>query len=92
LLRRKRVGRTWHASAGRQVSGRLMSINAEMLVLKVWKQTTQFSGGEDWMFASPVQLGGLPWSYPHVGRVFQKAAFPRILFCHHPGIPDIGPT
>ena len=25
--------------------------------LKHWKQTTQFSGPEDWMFASPAQLG-----------------------------------
>jgi integrase len=29
---------------------------------------------EDWMFASPVQLGRLPWSYPWLWRVFQKAA------------------
>jgi integrase len=25
-------------------------------------------------FASPVQLGALPWSYPWLWRVFQKAA------------------
>jgi len=42
--------------------------------LKLWKQTTQFSGPDDWMFASPVQLGRLPWSYPWVWCAFQKAA------------------
>ena len=43
-------------------------------VLKVWKQATQFSAPEDWIFASPAQLGRLPWSYPRVWKVFQKAA------------------
>jgi integrase len=42
--------------------------------LKVWKQTTQFSGANDWIFASPVQLGRLPWSYDQIWRVYQKAA------------------
>ncbi|PYY17472.1 MAG: hypothetical protein DMG60_11570 [Acidobacteria bacterium] len=28
----------------------------------------------DWMFASPSQLGRLPWSYDQVWRVYQKAA------------------
>jgi integrase len=52
-----------------------MSIDSEMLeVLKAWKQTTQFSAQEDWMFASPVQIGRLPWSYPMVLKVFYKAA------------------
>jgi integrase len=34
----------------------------------------QFSAREDWIFASPVLLGRLPWSYPWVLRVFGKAA------------------
>jgi len=56
-------------------SERLMNIDRELLgALKAWKQTTQFSGNEDWMFASPIQLGALPWSYPWVWRVFQRAA------------------
>ncbi len=42
--------------------------------LKLWKQTSQFSAQEDWVFASPVQLGRLPWSYPRVWAAFQKAA------------------
>ncbi len=43
-------------------------------VLKRWKQTTKFSAPEDWVFASPVLLGRLPWSYPWVLRVFGKAS------------------
>jgi integrase len=46
---------------------------AMLMVLKAWKQTTQFSAQEDWLFASPVQLGRLPWSYPRVLQVFKKA-------------------
>src|SRR5713101_7140217 len=48
--------------------------NGLLEVLKLWKQKTQFSGPDDWMFASPVQLGRLPWSYAWVWCVFQKAA------------------
>jgi integrase len=43
-------------------------------MLKVWKQITQFSAPEDWIFPSPVQLGRLPWSYSWVWKVFLKAA------------------
>jgi len=42
--------------------------------LQRWRQTTQFSALEDWIFASPVQIGRLPWSYDQVWRVYQKAA------------------
>jgi len=45
-----------------------------MHALKAWKQTAQFSALEDWMFASPVQLGRLPWSYDQVWRTYRKAA------------------
>jgi integrase len=56
-------------------SGRKMSIDAEMLdILRMWKQTTQFSANEDWMFASPVKLGRQPWSYDQVWRNFLWAA------------------
>ena len=47
---------------------------AIVTALQSWKQTTQFSAPEDWIFASPVQLGRLPWSYDQVWRVYQKAA------------------
>lgn len=55
-------------------SNQRMTIDAEMLdALKLWKQTTQFSANEDWMFASPAQLGRLPWSFDTVLRAFVKA-------------------
>src|SRR5579859_4666609 len=58
-----------------ETSHRQMTIDAGVLeILKTWKQTTQFSAQEDWIFASPVLLGRLPWSYPWVLRVFGKAA------------------
>jgi Ca2+-transporting ATPase len=43
-------------------------------LLKLWKGQTQFAQGQDWIFASPVQLGALPWSYPYVWKVFRNAA------------------
>lgn len=42
--------------------------------LKVWKQTTHFSAQEDWIFASPSQLGRLPWSADSVNDAYKKAA------------------
>src|SRR5208283_3373592 len=44
----------------------LSTVSGLLELMKRWKQTTQFSGQEDWMFASPVQIGRLPWSYPRV--------------------------
>jgi integrase len=65
-------------------SERTMPIGAELLeTLKHWRRTTQFEADGDWIFASPVQLGGLPWSYPQVWRLFQKAA-------EHSGIGKLG--
>jgi integrase len=56
-------------------SGRTLHIDAGLLaILKAWKQATQFSGADDWIFAAPVQLGRLPFSYTGVLHVFQKAA------------------
>jgi integrase len=56
-------------------SQKRMSVDAELLaILKAWKQTTQFPADGDWLFASPVQLGRLPWSYPQILRVFHRAA------------------
>lgn len=55
-------------------SRKSLIIAADVLeVLKRWKQTTQFSAQEDWMFASPAQLGRMPWSYDQVRRMYQKA-------------------
>jgi integrase len=56
-------------------SRRDLHMDGEMLdVLKLWKQSSLFFDSEDWVFASPVQLGRLPWSYDQVWRMYQKAA------------------
>jgi len=56
-------------------SQRSMCIDAAMLdVLKTWKQNSQFSSPNDWIFASPAQIGRLPFSYPGVWRALRKAA------------------
>jgi len=56
-------------------SRRDLVIDGELLVaLKAWKLTSQFAESDDWMFASPAQLGRLPWSYDQIWRVYQKAA------------------
>jgi len=55
-------------------SEQTMTIDAGMLeVLKQWKQITQFSQPEDWVFASPAAIGRLPWSYDQVWRAFLNA-------------------
>ena len=58
-----------------ETSQRRMTLDAGLLeILKAWKQTTQFSAQEDWIFASPAQIGRLPWSYPHILKLFDKTA------------------
>jgi len=42
--------------------------------LKSCKQSSEFSGAEDWIFASPVKLGRLPYSYTGVWRELERAA------------------
>ena len=42
--------------------------------LQTWRQCSEFASQADWIFASPVQLGRLPWSYDQLWRVYQKAA------------------
>lgn len=52
-----------------------LAIDKELLeVLRVWKQITQFSAEEDWIFASPVKLGRLPYSYTGFWRELERAA------------------
>ncbi len=56
-------------------SARTMVCANELLeVLRHWRQTTQFSAPEDWMFASPVKLGRQPLSYTHVWYTLEWAA------------------
>jgi integrase len=56
-------------------SRRTLTIASDLIdVLKVWKQTTEFSAPGDWIFASPVQIGRLPYSYTGVKQELQRAA------------------
>jgi integrase len=41
--------------------------------LKVWKQATKFSENSDWIFASPLKLGRLPYSYTGFWRELDRA-------------------
>lgn len=66
---RQRVGET-----KTEYSDRAMPIDAEMLeVLKRWKQTTEFRAADDWIFASPAQIGRLPWTADSLNRAYLKA-------------------
>jgi integrase len=52
-----------------------VTVTETMLVaLKTWRQTSQFSAEEDWIFASPAQIGRLPWSADSVNDAYKKAA------------------
>ena len=56
-------------------SRKTLTISADLLnVLKAWKQTTQFAAPGDWIFASPFQVGRLPYSYTGVKQEIQRAA------------------
>lgn len=66
---RQRVGET-----KTEYSERAMPIDAEMLdVLKQWKQTTDFRAADDWVFASPTQIGRLPWTADSLNRAYLRA-------------------
>src|ERR1700674_3060056 len=41
--------------------------------LKVWKQFTEFPESTDWIFASPLKLGRLPYSYTGFWRELDRA-------------------
>jgi integrase len=56
-------------------SRRSLTVARELMQrLQSWKQATQFSGSDDWVFASPVKIGRLPYSYTGVWRELQRAA------------------
>jgi len=58
-----------------ETSHKAITITQTMIeALKMWKQTTQFSAQEDWIFASPSQLGRLPWSADSANDAYKKAA------------------
>lgn len=66
---RQRVGDT-----KTEYSERAMPVDEEMLdVLKAWNQATQFRASDDWVFASPAQIGRLPWAADSLNRAYGKA-------------------
>lgn len=58
-----------------QGSARTFNLSADLMErLKSWKQSSQFSEADDWMFASPFKLGRLPWSYTGVRQQLERAS------------------
>ncbi len=56
-------------------SARAFNLTGQMLErLKSCKQRSDCSGAEDWIFASPIKLGRLPYSYTGVWRELERAA------------------
>jgi integrase len=56
-------------------SRKSLAIAGELLErLKLWKQATEFSGDNDWVFASPLKIGRLPYSYTGVWRELNRAS------------------
>jgi integrase len=56
-------------------SARTFNLSDKLLErLKALRQRSDFSGAEDWMFASPLKLGRLPYSYTGVWREVVRAA------------------
>ncbi len=58
-----------------QGSAKTFNLASELLErLKSWKQSSQFSGPEDWIFASPFKLGRLPYSYTGTRQELERAS------------------
>jgi integrase len=56
-------------------SAKTFTVASELLErLKAWKQVSDFLAAEDWIFASPVKIGRLPYSYTGVWRELERAA------------------
>jgi integrase len=56
-------------------SRKSLAIAEELLDrLKVWKQSTEFPADSDWIFASPVKIGRLLYSYTGVWRELDRAS------------------
>jgi integrase len=56
-------------------SARSFPLTGELLErLKAWKQRSDFSDSGDWIFASPIKIGRLPYSYTGVWRELVRAA------------------
>jgi len=58
-----------------QGSQKTISIARELRErLRLWKRRSQFRADTDWVFASPIKMGRLPYSYNGVLRTLQRAA------------------
>ncbi len=58
-----------------QGSAKTFNLAGEQLErLKSWKQRSDFSEAEDWIFASPVKLGRLPYSYTGTRQELERAS------------------
>jgi len=56
-------------------SAKTLGLAADLLDrLRAWKQGTSFSEAGDWIFASPLKLGRLPYSYTGIRRLMARAA------------------
>jgi integrase len=56
-------------------SRKSLNIDKELLeLMELWKVKTHFPSNEDWIFASPLKLGRLPYSYTGFWRELQRAA------------------
>ena len=56
-------------------SRKLLTVADELMQrLQLWKQMTIFTAEREWIFASPVKIGRLPYSYTGVWRELQRAA------------------
>ncbi len=74
LIERGIVGQTVDDVKTKE-SARAITVADELLdVLKVWRQATEFSAEDDWLFASPVKLGRQPFCCTHVLRTICDAA------------------
>jgi integrase len=58
-----------------EASAKTFMLADDLLVrLKAWKQASQFGVADDWVFASPVQIGRLPYSYTGVRQELTRAS------------------
>ena len=58
-----------------QGSAKTFNLADELLArLKSWKQSSEFSDSEDWVFASPFKLGRLPYSYTGTRQQLERAS------------------
>jgi integrase len=56
-------------------SRKSLTVAKELLdALRVWRQAAEFASEEDWIFASPLKIGNLPYSYTGFWRELQRAA------------------